>query len=202
MIGSPVRRHGFGQMASESAATDRMAADANSKGRLALLVRRNATFVWRCLRRLGVPPADTDDAAQQVFMIVSDKLNDIEPGSERAFLFATARGVAANARRKIARRPESTDDALLATLPDDAPGPDATLEKREARELLDEILERMSPELREVFVLFEIEDMTTTEIARTLDIPVGTVASRLRRAREQLRGHLARLRARLEGSQP
>jgi RNA polymerase sigma-70 factor (ECF subfamily) len=54
----------------------------------------------------------------------------------------------------------------------------------------------MPIELRVVFVLFELEEMTTAEIATLLEIPSGTVASRLRRARETFEDHVARVRAR------
>jgi RNA polymerase sigma-70 factor (ECF subfamily) len=53
--------------------------------------------------------------------------------------------------------------------------------------MLDGVLEQMEPELRTVFVLYEFEDMSMAEIADTIAIPRGTVASRLRRAREDFR---------------
>jgi RNA polymerase sigma-70 factor (ECF subfamily) len=56
--------------------------------------------------------------------------------------------------------------------------------RKHLRELLDHILDEMSDELREVFVLFELERLTRSELSDLLHLPAGTVASRLRRARE------------------
>src|SRR6185436_2113393 len=68
------------------------------------LVDAHFDSIWRWLRGLGVPARGADDAAQQVFLIAAQKLAEITPGSERAFLFGTAMGVAANVRRALGRR--------------------------------------------------------------------------------------------------
>src|SRR5690349_17768097 len=75
-------------------------------GRLSALVGEHSAFVWRSLLRLGVPRADAEDAVQQVFLVASRRLDDIEPGRERAFLFSTALRIAARARRTQQRRRE------------------------------------------------------------------------------------------------
>lgn len=149
-------------------------------------------FVWRSLRGLGVPSGDADDAAQQVFLVAVRKLGSITPGSERSFLFGTAIGVAANARRGRSRRREVGDDEGLDAHPDAAPDAEEQLRRKQARARLDAILGEMPLELRTVFVLFELESLTMAEIARMLDLPPGTVASRLRRARENFREGAAR----------
>jgi RNA polymerase sigma-70 factor (ECF subfamily) len=67
-----------------------------------------------------------------------------------------------------------------------APGsPDARLETEQAFRILQHILEDFGEELRSVFVLYEIEEMTMLEIAELLELPQGTVASRLRKARQE-----------------
>ena len=63
----------------------------------------------------------------------------------------------------------------------------------EARELLACALEKIDPELRSVFLLREVERLSYSEIAAALEIPMGTVASRLNRAREELQDHLRKL---------
>src|SRR5690242_14108685 len=68
--------------------------------------------VWRSLRRWGVPSHAVDDAAQQVFMIFTDRARHVELGRERAFLIATAVRVAANARRRHERSREVPTDNL------------------------------------------------------------------------------------------
>jgi RNA polymerase sigma-70 factor (ECF subfamily) len=67
--------------------------------RVAGLVKGEFAFVWRCLRRLGLRAGEADDGAQQVFLVAAWRIEDIEPGRERAFLFSIAMHVAAKARR-------------------------------------------------------------------------------------------------------
>ena len=79
-----------------------------------------------------------------------------------------------------------------------APEPNAEqlLERRQARALLDQLLDEMPEDLRVVFVLFELEELSTPQIAELCALPIGTVASRLRRAREEFHAIAKRLRAR------
>jgi RNA polymerase sigma-70 factor (ECF subfamily) len=153
-------------------------------------------FVWRSVRRLGVPEADVDDAVQQVFIVVARRLGAIQPGSERAFLFATALRVASHARRTAQRRGEVQE---LPELGDGAPSAEELMDRQRARELLDRVLAALPIDVRAVFILFELEEMTQAEIAGLLDLPQGTVASRLRRAREEFQAEVARMKARWEG---
>jgi RNA polymerase sigma-70 factor (ECF subfamily) len=159
--------------------------------------------VWRTLRGLGVPRAGADDAAQHVFTVLAEKLGDIEPGKERAFLLATALRVAANERRALARRPEDATDCC-----DDHghshPGPEELTAARQARRVLDEVLAAMPLEQRAVFVMFELEELTLSEVALTLNLPRGTVASRLRAARVVFAREAKRRRAaaKLRGESP
>jgi RNA polymerase sigma-70 factor (ECF subfamily) len=156
------------------------------------IVRDHVDFIWRALRRLGVLEADLADAAQQVFLVLARKLNLVHEGSERGFLFQTAFRVASDNRRTRARRREVPDD-LLALQPDERPGPDQDLEARHRRAQLDRILDRMPMDLRAVFVLSELEELTMAQIAEMMSTPPGTVASRLRRARVAFSEHVARL---------
>jgi RNA polymerase sigma-70 factor, ECF subfamily len=172
-------------------------------GRLEALVRDHHAFTWRVLRRLGLLPADADDAVQRVFLIASERLGDIVLGSERGFLFRVARHVASKAHRSRRRRPESLG-LEVADEPDESPGPEALLDQRRARHLLDALLDELSEELRAVFVLFDIEGLTKAEVADALGIPEGTVASRLRRARDDIAASVQRhqARARFRGVRP
>ena len=167
---------------------------AADKRRLTSIVQEQFDFIWRSLRRLGVPVSEVDDCAQQVFWVASRKLASIAIGSERAFLFATALRVASDARRSRGRRREVPEDDADPPF-DDAPRPDEIAEQRRARAVLDEVLAAMPMELRAVFVLFELEEMSTAEIATLLEIPTGTVASRLRRAREEFQCLVGRMQA-------
>jgi RNA polymerase sigma-70 factor (ECF subfamily) len=158
------------------------------------LVDLHGDFVWRSLRRLGVPESQADDAAQQVFVVAARKLGTILPGRERAFLFATLSNVAAHVRRSFARNREMPDDGIDDVV-DAAPRPDELMVERQARALLDEVLDTMDSSLRAVFVLFALEELTAPEIAELTGVPVGTVASRLRRARDEVQRAARRVRA-------
>jgi RNA polymerase sigma-70 factor (ECF subfamily) len=164
--------------------------------RLAHAARENFQFIWRSLRRLGVRPEDAvDDAAQRVFEIAVRKQAEIEPGRERAFFFMTAINVALEARRHAARDSMRFAEDALDMLEDPTLDPEGTAQRNRLRKALDSILSAMPLELSTVFVLFELEQLSSLEIAQMLDLPVGTVASRLRRAREEFRKRAARLRA-------
>ncbi len=179
---------------------DEPARNEGRDARLRAMVDESFTFIWRSLRGMGVPAASLDDAAQQVFWIAAQKLDTIVIGSERAFLFATARGVSANVRRAVARRREDFDEGAFAEMHDASPDPEAAAQKKQARQHLDRILSEMSEEMRTTFVLFELEELTSLEIAKLLSIPAGTVASRVRRARETFQRAVDKLRR--EGGGP
>jgi RNA polymerase sigma-70 factor (ECF subfamily) len=70
------------------------ASDAASRDRLARAFEQNAVFIWRSLRRLGVPREAADDATQQVFLVAARKIHEISEGKERAFLFQSGLGIA------------------------------------------------------------------------------------------------------------
>ena len=158
------------------------------------LVNDHFDFVWRLLRRLGIPEADADDAAQQVFIVGTRRLADIPVGNERTFLYGSALRVASTMRRDSARRQRfmqsgaAESDEVVRT-------PHEEVERREALALLDELLSAMDTEQREVFVLCEIEELSAPEVATIVAAPVGTVASRLRRARQTFTESLERLKA-------
>jgi len=178
--------------------SDRPARAAAGDGaRLRALVTEHVDFIWRSLQRLGVVDADVADAAQQVFLVTARKLDQVREGSERAFLFQTALRVAADARRTRRRRREVPDEHLEAQ-PDDRPGPDEYAEARSRRAQLDHILDALPLELRAVFVLSEIEELTMAEIAVLTNTAPGTVASRLRRARVRFREQVERLHEELK----
>ncbi len=167
--------------------------------RLRQMVDANFDFIWRTLRGLGVSSALADDATQQVFWIAARKIEAIAIGSERPFLFATARGVAANLRRAEGRRREQIDERAVARQIDESPDPEEAAATNQARKLLEELLHRMEEDLRTAFVLFELEGLTMSAIAELLCIPMGTVASRLRRARVEFDRETARLQDESEG---
>jgi RNA polymerase sigma-70 factor (ECF subfamily) len=165
------------------------------KERLERLITQEYRLVWRLLRRFGVPQSSVDDATQQVFLVIAERLAEIRPESERSFAFGTALRVAQSLRRRSAR--ESTELHAEERMAH-GPLPDELTDQHRACERLDRILDQLPDELRSVFVLFELEGMTSPEIAALSGLALGTVASRLRRAREQFRAIVA---AQAQGSQ-
>src|SRR5207247_6456255 len=122
--------------------------------RLRTLLDEHFDFIWRSLRRLGVPMTDVDDCTQQVFWVAARKVDLIAVGSERAFLFSTALRVASDSRRSRMRRREVQDDETIHPS-DPGPRPDELADRVRARALLDTVLASMPIDLRAVFVLFE-----------------------------------------------
>jgi RNA polymerase sigma-70 factor (ECF subfamily) len=163
-------------------------ADAPSvEDRVRAIVTEHYDFVWRSLRRLGVPEATADDDAQQVFCVFARRASEVPDGKEKTFLFGVAMRVAQASRRTTARRAEVTGEDCIDRIATDAKAPDELLDEARARALLDRLLEAMPLDLRTVFILYELEEMTMADIATALSLPSGTVASRLRRARETFR---------------
>jgi RNA polymerase sigma-70 factor, ECF subfamily len=163
--------------------------------RLEKMIADHLDFVWRLLRRLGVPDAELDDGVQQTFVVASRRLADIEPAAERTFLYGAAVRVASTTRRTVQRRRES-DGQAIEEMEALAQSAEDLADQSRARALLDLILSEMPAELREVMVLADIEELAAPEIASMKQLAVGTVASRLRRAREDFRARLARWQAR------
>jgi RNA polymerase sigma-70 factor (ECF subfamily) len=168
---------------------------ATSKARLARAFEQNAVFIWRSLRRLGVPREAADDATQQVFLVAARRMHEISEGKERAFLFQSAMRIAMEFRREFSatRGRAEPDDEVLFERVDPALRPDDALDQQRTLRLLGHVLEEMPIERRAVFVLYEIEGVTMAEIAAMMQIPMGTVASRLRLARDDFRAAAARL---------
>jgi RNA polymerase sigma-70 factor (ECF subfamily) len=158
--------------------------------RMRTVVDQNTDFVARTLRRAGVPSADLDDEIQRTFIVVAERLERVEPGAERAYLYQVANNVAWHARRGLARRRE-----ILAEDPPETieafQTPEYLAHRKGMRQIVDGILETMPAALRQVFLLYEVEGMSLVEIAEQLRVARGTIASRLRRARALFRKDVA-----------
>src|SRR5262249_25656788 len=146
MGGSPERGHGGGAPIVNSPPGP-AARPPGGDARLRRMVDAHFDFVWRSLRRLGVPATDVDDCAQQVFLVASRKLDDILEASERAFLFSTAMRVASDARRSRSRRREVQEEDAAEAF-DPGPDPEQLAERQRARAVLDQVLDAMPMDLR------------------------------------------------------
>jgi RNA polymerase sigma-70 factor, ECF subfamily len=154
-----------------------------SSVRVERFVRDNYPLIWRLARRWGLSSADADDVAQQAVVIASRRLAEITPGAERAFLCRATLFLASKLRRGQRRRAEETVENWE-NVGDRRLDPERMLEQRRACAELDAVLDELPEDLRAAFVLFELELQTQLEVAEALQIPQGTVASRVRRARE------------------
>jgi RNA polymerase sigma-70 factor (ECF subfamily) len=152
-------------------------------------------FVWRTLRRFGVPDASLDDAVQDVFIVAYHKLGEFEGRSSlRTWIFGIARRVARDHRP--AGRVLSVSGERLEALPELAwAAQEATAEQVDAARLLERLLVDLHPEKREAFILVEVEQMTIVEAAEALGVNPNTAYSRLRAARSELEQALGRLEA-------
>jgi RNA polymerase sigma-70 factor, ECF subfamily len=155
-----------------------------------------ADFAWRCLRRMGVPDDDLADATQDVFLTVHRTLSGFQGrASVSTWVFTICRSVARDRRMRAFRRYEVVAGDDLPDQVDLRADPEAHAEKNQRLRTLETILAGLDIDLRNVFVLFEIEAMTGDEISEVLGIPSGTVYSRLALARAAFRRGLARVQA-------
>jgi RNA polymerase sigma-70 factor (ECF subfamily) len=162
------------------------------RAKCADLVRDHHDFIWRLLARMGLSGADVDDACQQVFLVTFTRpTGSIRAGSERSFLFGVALRVCQEFRRK--ERRDRLHDADAAERLFSKASPEEALERQRSWALLQSVLERMSDDVRAAFVLYELEGMTVPEIAEVTGVPLGTVASRLRRGRDLFQAAVAQL---------
>jgi RNA polymerase sigma-70 factor, ECF subfamily len=162
---------------------------------LAELYAAHADFAWRCLQRLGVPAADLQDALQEVFVAAHSKLRDFDPNRALAttWLFGICSNVARNVRRRVRRHARPFEfDAQDGR----SSNPEEELQRARARSRLLAILEDLSPPLRATFVMFEIEGKSCAEISELTGAPLGTVHSRLHKARSRFRALLEKQRHR------
>jgi RNA polymerase sigma-70 factor (ECF subfamily) len=150
---------------------------------LAEVFRREAPFVWRALRRLGVREADVEDVCQEVFVVVHRKLADFEGRSSlRTWIYGICARTASDYRRSARVRHEVVTDAPHETTSDALQHDVVAL--REARAKLDRILDQLDDDKRSVFVLYEIEELSMNEVAEALHCPLQTAYSRLHAARK------------------
>ena len=142
-------------------------------------------FAWRMSG-----PAAAEDITQDVFVALLRDPDRFDParGSLRGFLLGIARNLALKHWRAEHRFETLDEDAMAAELVD--------FDSGDVGEMVGRAVRALGPLQREVVILAEYEGLTLAEIARAVDADVGTVKSRLHRARENLRRTLAPLRSR------
>jgi RNA polymerase sigma-70 factor (ECF subfamily) len=153
------------------------------------LIRRWNDPLWRYLRRIASNDADAQELAQEVWLRVVRGISRLrDPATLRPWLFGIARRVAMDHLRERYRQPptievdESLDPAAIDAINEDLHEDLATLEDE---------LRRLPVVEREVLTLFYLRELSLAQVAAVLTLPVGTVKSRLFRARKLLRQEMA-----------
>jgi RNA polymerase sigma-70 factor, ECF subfamily len=177
---------------------DRVSASASRS--FDIVYEEHFDFVWRALRRYGVPDASLDDAIQDVFLVVQSRLATFEGRSSlRTWMFGIARRIARDHRPSARARTEAVSPDTLDALPDiESKSPLATLEAIEQARLLERLLAGLAPDKRAAFVLVELEQMTILEASEALHVNSNTMSSRVRAARQELEQAIARLESHKE----
>ncbi|MBL0121899.1 MAG: RNA polymerase sigma factor [Betaproteobacteria bacterium] len=158
------------------------------------LFRRHQAPLYRfALLRSGSPDTAAD-IVQEIFMNLLSNVLKFDParGALQGFLFGVARNLAlkrdAAQSRYVTRKHHENEDAgdIEDTIIDPAPQPAQRLLDHEQAEMVRRALQQLAPHYRDVVILYEMHDLTYVEIAQICNIDIGTVRSRLSRARAKL----------------
>lgn len=158
-------------------------------------------FVWSTTRYLGVEQSDIDDVVQEAFFVIHERLHTIErPESLRSWIYGVVRRIVSNHHRTKRTRPSESDTVRMEPelVQPEYCTPQHMSEHNEKVRLLWSLLNTLDAPKREVFLLTELEEMTAPEIAGAIGVPLNTVYSRLRTARQDLEEALQRHDARTE----
>ena len=151
--------------------------------------RTHARTVARWAAHLGGPRIDVDDSVQAVFLIVSRRLAEFRGEAKvTTWLFRITARVVANQRRQLRRRGiwVRLTKRVAEETPATGPSPAEALEGQQAGARFYRLLEQLPEHQRQVLLLFELEELSTDEIARLVDRPPSTVRVWLHRARAKL----------------
>ena len=160
-----------------------------------ILVRKYQDRLFNSMVHLLRNPSDAEDVVQDAFLQALRKLDTFQGNSQfYTWLFRIARNTAISKlrRKKPTVSLESTDSQQRLDFPDDGPTPSTEMERRERQTGLMRAMDQLSGEHREILILREMEEQNYETISEILDLPVGTVRSRLHRARLQLKEMLLR----------
>jgi RNA polymerase sigma-70 factor (ECF subfamily) len=160
------------------------------------LYAAHSPFVWRRLQQLGVCASDLEDAMQDVFVAAFRNWSQFEPARAKAttWLFGICHNVARNLARGQRRRERHLDRDAEPHAEPATDTPEESFRRLQSQTLFDELLAALSVEHRTTLLLFEIEGMSGREISEEMQVPEGTVRSRLQHARRQLETALKRPR--------
>lgn len=161
-----------------------------------LLVRKYQDRLYNGMVQILRNESEAEDVVQDAFVLAFSKLDSFQGKSAFfTWLYRIAYNVAITRlrRRKRGVSLDGGDASVRLDFPDSGPLPNDTIEKREEAVQLYDALDRLSSEHRSILVLREMEELDYDAIAEILDLPVGTVRSRLHRARIRLRDLLEKV---------
>ncbi len=145
----------------------------------------HSSFVWRSLRRLGVPSTDIEDASQETFVVIHRRLAEFQHRSSlKTWVFGICLRVASDWRKRAHLKRETAFDEAPVQRTQSGDLPTAAIARRQARQKLDRALDALDEDKRAVFVLFELEQLPMQEVAETVGCPVQTAYARLYAARK------------------
>jgi RNA polymerase sigma-70 factor, ECF subfamily len=147
-------------------------------------------FVWRNLRRLGVPDPSLRDAAQEVFLVIYRRLGEFSPhGTLRSWVYSILRRVALAQKRKWLHDGTEAEafETGRQTIAAVAADPETEAARSEALHFLSELLNALDDDKRDALVIVDLEGLTVPEACAALDVNLNTLYSRLRSAREEMR---------------
>ena len=145
-------------------------------------------FVWRVVRRRGVPEHDVEELVHETFLVVHRRLPFYEPrASLRSWIFAIARGVVSNHRRG---RRRAAEREMNCELPDSPETPEDAYRRQQLAKDVDEFLGMLDTEKAAVFTRCDIEGLRAADVAELLGISTNLVHTRLRAARIRFRTFL------------
>ncbi len=160
--------------------------------RFEVLVLPHLDAAYRFARWLSRSPSDADDVVQEAILRAFRGFDALRGADVKAWLLTIVRNchltaVKQQQRRGLVPLPDEHDaqdgPAMIATTPD----PESTSIRRDEERTLDRLMSALPEEQREILVLREIEEMDYREIAAVTNVPIGTVMSRLARARAALK---------------
>ena len=159
------------------------------------LVERYQDDLYTMALRLLGSPADAADVVQETFLRAWMRLPELRALSVRGWLFRVAVNASRDVQRRAVRRPASPledGEGKVLELPSHQPGPESAAEQRERVAAIRDAILALPVDYRLCVVLRDVNDLSYEEIAEALRVPLGTVKSRISRARGQLAASLRR----------
>lgn len=162
---------------------------AREMGEFSEIYRKYFNFVWSCTRRFGIPENEVEDVVQEIFVVIHARLQTLERSEAlRSWIYGIVRRTASTYHRN--KRVRAAHVEAFCAEPDvtypQIPSPLDLAEQSDQVRLLWSLIEQLDPPKREAFVLAELDEMTVPEIAAAINVPLNTVYSRIRVARQEL----------------